>query len=180
MANLSCKLNRHILRSSSCAYSLPEVKDIWLASFNDVKTSLVEVTGESISYSGEQVTISSGITEFKHLEPAKNSTSFEDTLVVEDAGNKYRTHTLTFNISGKYDPYLHIDLDNISLGRYIAIVKTADGNYLMLGRLTGLEAETATLSGGGDNNGIQVVLSANVAESALPVVDTDAAQLPIS
>ena len=35
--------------------------------------------------------------------------------------------------------------------------------------LTGLEAETATLAGGGDTNGLQIVLSANVTESAIPL-----------
>lgn len=176
MAN--CKLSRHILRTSTCGYSLPEVKDIWLANYSDVKTSVSASTVPS-GCTGEEVHIESGISSFYHIEPAKNSTTFEDALVVEDAGNKYRTHTLTFNISGKYDPCLHLDFDDLSLGRYIAIVATADGNYLMLGRLTGLEAETATLSGGGDTNGIQVVLSANVAESSLPVASADAEKLPM-
>ena len=91
--------------------------------------------------------------------------------MVEDNGNKYRTHSLTFNISGKYDACLHRDLDNLALGRYVAVVATADGSYLMLGRLGGLEAETATISGGGDNNGLQIVLSGNVTESAVPLSD---------
>lgn len=167
---LTCKLNRDILRTTSCGYSLPEVKDIWLANYADVTTTVTASTTPT-GCTGEEVNIGQGA-EFYHIEPAKNSTSFEDTLVVEDSGAKYRTHTLTFNISGKYDPCLHIDLDNLSLGRYLAVVKTADGNYLMLGRLTGLEAETATLSGGGDSNGIQIVLSANVAESVLPLSES--------
>ena len=175
MAN--CKLNRHILRTSSCGYSLPEVKDIWLANYVDVET---QVTGSTVpsGCTGEEVKIVSGLSAFYHIEPAKNSTTFEDALVVEDSGNRYRTHTLTFNISGKYDPCLHIDFDDLSLGRYVAVVATADGNYLMLGRRTGLEAETATLSGGGDTNGIQIVLSANVAESVLPLDETSANALP--
>ena len=174
---LTCKLNRHILRSTACGYSLPEVKDIWLAAFSDVKTDVSASTVPS-GCTGEEVSIVSGITNFYHIEPAKNSTTFEDALVVEDQGSKYRTHTLTFSINGKYDPCLHIDFDNLSLGRYVAIVATADGNYLMLGRLAGLEAETATLAGGGDTNGMQIVLSANVAESVLPVAAADAEQLP--
>ena len=170
---LTRKLNRDILRATTCGYSLPEVKDIWLANYADVKTTVSAATigsGDS-QCSGEEVNIETGAT-FYHIEPAKNSTTFEDALVVEDNGNKYRTHTLTFNISGKYDPCLHLDLDNISLGRYLAVVSTADGNYLMLGRLTGLEAETATLSGGGDQNGLQIVLSTNIAESVLPLSES--------
>jgi len=176
MAN--CKLNRHILRTTSCGYSLPEVKDIWLANYVDVETEVTASTVPS-GCTGEEVKIAaSSLTAFYHIEPAKNSTTFTDELVVEDNGNRYRTHTLTFNINGKYDPCLHTDLDDLSLGRYIAVVATADGNYLMLGRLTGLEAETATLSGGGDSNGLQIVLSANVAESVLPLDEASANGLP--
>ena len=178
MAN--CKLNRHILRTTSCGYSLPEVKDIWLANYADVYTDIT-VTASTVpsGCTGEEVNIAtSSLTAFYHIEPAKNSTTFTDELVVEDNGNRYRTHTLTFSINGKYDPCLHMDFDDLSLGRYIAVVATADGNYLMLGRLTGLEAETATLSGGGDTNGLQIVLSANIAESVLPLDEASANGLP--
>ena len=162
---LSCKLNRDILRTTSCGYSLPEVKDIYLANYADVTTTISDSGGcESVS----SITLSND-EKFYHIEPAKNSTTFEDTLVVEDNGNKYRTHSLTFNIAGKYDACLHRDLDNLALGRYVAVVATADGSYLMLGRLGGLEAETATIAGGGDNNGLQIVLSGNVTESAVPL-----------
>ena len=165
---LTCKLDRDILRTTSCGYSLPEVKDIYLANYADVTTTVGSDTGgcEVVS----SITLENS-EKFYHIEPAKNSTTFEDTLVVEDSGNKYRTHSLTFNISGKYDACLHKDLDNLALGRYVAVVATADGSYLMLGRLGGLEAETATLSGGGDTNGVQIVLSGNVTESAVPLSD---------
>ena len=163
---LSCKLSQNILRTSNCGYSLPEIVDIYLANFSDVSATTLsaETCGESVV----GITMS-GSSKFYHIEPAKNSTSFEDALVVEDSGNKYRTHTLTFNVTGQYTPCMHQNLDDLSLGKYIAVVKTAEGSYLMLGRLTGLEAETATLAGGGDNNGLQIVLSANVTESAIPV-----------
>lgn len=163
---LTCKLSQHILRTSNCGYSLPEIVDIYLANFDDVtETALsAETCGESVT----GITMATGTT-FYHIEPAKNSASFEDALVVEDNGNKYRTHTLTFNVTGSYTSCMHQNLDDLSLGKYIAVVKTAEGSYLMLGRIVGLEAETATLSGGGDTNGLQIVLSANVTESAIPV-----------
>lgn len=163
---LTCKLNRDILRTTSCGYSLPEVNDIYLANYSDVETTI------SASTEGYEEVASITLkneAKFYHIEPSKNSTTFEDTLVVEDSGNKYRTHRLAFNISGKYDSGLHNDLDNLALGRYMAVVVTADGQWLALGRLTGLEAETATLSGGGDTNGLQIVLTANVTESAVPL-----------
>ena len=163
-----CVLNKDILRTDSCGYSLPEVKDVYLANFADVTASEIS-TDEDGCEEITAITMASGAT-FHHIEPRKNSTSFSDELVVEDNGNKYRTHTLSFGVSGTYDDCMHGVLDALSLGRYFVVVATADGSYLALGRLTGLEAETATLAGGGDsNNGIEVTLSANVTESAIPL-----------
>lgn len=165
----SCKLNRNILRNTSCGYSLLEINDIYLANYDDFTTSaLTDSAGcESVT----AVTTATTGASFYHIVPAKNSVTFTDELVVEDSGAKYRTHTITFSISNRYDSCLHADFDNLSLGRFLAVVKTADGNYLMLGRLTGLEASAATLSGGGDTNGMEITLSANVAESAMPLSD---------
>ena len=167
---LTCKLDHDMLRTSNCGYSLPEVTDIYLANFEDVHTEYASVesagTNEitAINFVGDNK-------KFYHIEPAKGSASFEDALVVEDNGTKYRTHTLTFNVTGQYTKERSWDFDNLSLGKYFAVVKTAEGNYLGLGRITGLEAETATLAGGGDSNGLQVVLSQNVTESAYPLSD---------
>ena len=161
---LTCKLSNDILRTNSCGYSLPKVTDIYLANYSEVTGTSLDADEKVIS----AITLASGAT-FYHIEPAKNSTTFEDALVVEDSGAKYRTHTLTFSVTGVYDGDRHLDFDNLSLGRYFAVVKTAEGNYLAMGRTTGLEAETATLSGGGDSNGMQIVLSANIAESVIPL-----------
>ena len=164
---MNCKLNKNLLRTDSCGYSLPEVKDIYLANFVDVtKAALGETSGgcEEIT----AITMASGTT-FYHVEPAQNSVTFTDESVVEDNGNKYRTHTLTFNPTGRYDACMHDVFDALSLGRFFVVVKTADGEYLALGRLTGLEASAATLSGGGDTNGMTITLSGNVTESAIPL-----------
>lgn len=162
-----CSLSRDLLRTTSCGYSLPEVKDIYLANYSDVTATTVSADSANCE-SVASISLANSA-KFYHIEPAKNSVTFTDSLVVEDNGNRYRTHTLTFNIAGQYDSCMHMDLDALSLGRYFAVVVTADGNWLALGRLTGLEAETAELSGGGDNNGISVTLSANVTESAIPL-----------
>lgn len=167
---MNCVLNRDLLRTSSCGYSLPEVKDIYLANFVDVTDTKTGATGDSGCVEVTAITLATDAS-FYHIEPARNSVNFTDELVVEDNGNKYRTHTLTFNVTGKYDACMSDALDALSLGRYFAVVATADGEYLALGRLTGLEASAATLSGGGDTNGISVTLSANVTESALVLSD---------
>lgn len=163
------KLNQNITRADSCGYSLPEIVDIYLANFDEFSG----VTPTKDSDNCESISaITSAITWY-HIEPAKNSASFVDELVVNDTnGSKYRTHTLTFNTIGSYTACMHKVLDDLSLGKYVAIIKTAEGTYLMLGRITGLEATTAALNGGSDNNGMQIVLAANTTESAIPVTGT--------
>lgn len=168
-----CKLNRDLLRSTSCGYSLPEIVDLYLVNYEDLSsTTITAGTGTSEGCDEiASITLASGAKAY-HIEPAKNSASFEDTLVVEDNGNKYRNASITFNVSGKYDACMHGSLDALSLGRYFVVVKTADGNYLGFGRISPLEAETATLAGGSDTNGLQIVLSGNIAESPLPLSDS--------
>lgn len=164
-----CTLSKDLLRSNTCAYSLPEVKDIYIANFNDVTNAGVNYNCESgVTVSG--ITLASGAS-FYHIEPAKNSVTFTDELVVEDNGNKYRTHTLTFSLNGKYDKDMVCPVDALALGRFFVVVATADGEYLALGRTTGLEASEQSVSGGSDNNGITVTLTANVTESAVPLAE---------
>lgn len=163
-----CNLNRNLLRTTSCGYSLPEIVDIYLINAQDLSgTPAVSADSQGCE---ELTTIPlAASANTYHIEPTKNSASFEDTLVVEDSGNKYRNASVTFNVAGVYDGCMKASLDALSLGRYFVIVKTADGNYLGLGRIAPLEAETVTLAGGSDSNGMQVVLSGNVAESPLPL-----------
>lgn len=169
MAN--CSLNKNLLRSETCAYSLPEVKDIYIANYASVTASSVSDDCKT----GVQLTgieMASTADTFYHIEPAKNSVSFTDELVVEDNGNKYRTHTITFTISGKYDKDMVCSIDALSLGRFFVVVVTADGEWLALGRTAGMEASAQSIAGGGDSNGITVTLTANVTETAVPLSDT--------
>lgn len=169
MAN--CSLNKNLLRSETCAYSLPEVKDIYIANYASVTASSVSDDCKT----GFQLTgieMASTADTFYHIEPAKNSVSFTDELVVEDNGNKYRTHTITFTISGKYDKDMVCSIDALSLGRFFVVVVTADGEWLALGRTAGMEASAQSIAGGGDSNGITVTLTANVTETAVPLSDT--------
>ncbi len=164
---LSCNLNKNLLKSNSCGYSLPEVKDIYIANFEEVTSAPVEYDCASgVSVTG--ITLATGAT-FYHIEPQKNSVTFTDELVVEDNGSKYRTHTLTFGIAGKYDKDMVCPVDALALGRFFVVVATADGEYLALGRTVGLEASEQSVAGGGDSNGITVTLTGNVTESAVPL-----------
>lgn len=169
-----CKLNTNLTRSSQCGYSLPEIVELYLVNYEDLTETDFTSSGgcEEIT----SVTIDSGATVAK-VEPAKNSASFEDTLVVEDSGARYRNASITFNVTGTYNACMHGALDALSLGRYFVVVKTADGNYLGFGRVAPLEAETATLAGGSDTNGLQIVLSGNIAESPMPLSAEAVAQV---
>ena len=162
-----CSLEKDLLRSTSCGYSLPQIVTLYVANFADVKTTVPE-EGDEIS----------GITmvesaKFHVVEPAKNSASFTDELVTNDNGARYRTQTITFSVTGQYDKEKHSALDALSLGKYFVVAKTAEGSYIAFGRRTGLEASAASNSGGSAdaNNGMTITLTADVTESALPLAE---------
>ena len=158
-----CSLDKDLLRTTSCGYSLPQIVTLYVANFADVKTTVPE-DGDEIS----GITMVSGAT-FHVIEPAKNSASFTDELVTNDNGARYRTQTITFSVTGQYDKDKHSALDALSLGKYFVVAKTAEGSYIAFGRRTGLEASAASNAGGSDTNGMTITLTADVTESALPL-----------
>ena len=160
-----CSLDKDLLRTTSCGYSLPQIVTLYVANFADVKGTVPE-DGDEIS----GITMVSGST-FHVVEPAKNSASFTDELVTNDNGARYRTQTITFSVTGQYDKDKHSALDALSLGKYFVVAKTAEGSYIAFGRRTGLEASAASNSGGSAdaNNGMTITLTADVTESALPL-----------
>ena len=165
-----CNLANNLLRTTSCGYQLSEIVDIFLINYNDL-AGTPEITASEVGQDEvTAVTLNSGASVY-HIEPAKNSASFEDTLVVEDNGIKYRNASVSFTVAGAYSKVLHASIDALSLGRYTCVLKTAEGVYVMLGRIAPLEAEVVTLAGGSDTNGIQVTLSGNLAESPLTLSD---------
>ena len=163
-----CALDKDLLRSTSCGYSLPQIVTLYLANFADVKdVAVTEPSKDEIS----------GITmvesaKFHVVEPAKNSASFTDEYVTNENGAQYRTQTITFSVTGTYDKEKHNALDALSVGKYFVVAKTAEGSYIGFGRLTGLEASAASNAGGSANNtnGMTITLTADVTESALPLV----------
>ena len=158
-----CALDKDLLRSTSCGYSLPQIVTLYVANFADVKATVPE-QGDEIS----GITMVSGAT-FHVIEPAKNSASFTDEYVRNDNGAQYRTQTITFSVTGTYDKDKHNALDALSLGKYFVVAKTAEGSYIAFGRRTGLEASAASNAGGSDTNGMTITLTADVTESALPL-----------
>lgn len=167
-----CTLNRNLLKTTSCGYQLNEIVDLYLVNYDDIDGTIPVTTGSGESVGCDAIsaiTLVDGANVYQ-VTPAKNTGSFEDTLVVNDNdGSKYRNASITFTVSGAYNACMHGSLDALSLGRYFVVVKTASGDYIGFGRMAPLEATTATLAGSSDSNGIQVVLAGNIAESPLPL-----------
>ena len=166
-----CALNRNLLKTTSCGYQLNEIVDLYLINFDDISGYTVD-EGTGTTEGCDEITeigFKSGATAYQ-VTPAKNTGSFEDTLVVNDNdGSKYRNASISFTVSGKYSACMKGALDALSLGRYVVVVKTASGDYIVFGRLSPLEATTATLAGSSDSNGMQVVLAGNIAETPMPL-----------
>lgn len=175
---LSCSLNKDLLKGKTCDYVLQSVTEIYLADYTDSKITRTPVTGDGAC--GESVTaiaLASG-TEWYRIQPAKGTASFTDVLNVTDSGNKYRTHSLSFSVSGKYDAEMACVIDGLSLGSYLAIAVFADGSAVLLGdEKVGLEATVVTNTGSAsatEASGISVEMSADLTVTALPIADVDA------
>lgn len=167
ITSVCCNLTKDLLRVNTCGYSLPRITDLYIANFADVTSSNDDYDCES-GATVTAITLASGAS-FYHIEVAKDSASFTDSLVVEDNGNKYRTHTISFTLNGKYDKNMVPVQDALALGRFYVVVHTADDEYLALASKVGMEATEQSVTGGGDTNGVTVTLSANVTESAIPL-----------
>lgn len=168
-----CKLSKNLDRASSCAYSLNEISKIFLANFEDVTATAIGGCGGT-GATGQMVT---GITmasgaKWYQITPAKGSGSYSDTLVANDNGSKYRVHNVGFTFNGAYDCDMPDVVDALSLGKFIAVVVNAAGEYIMLGRNMGVEADTDGANWGGEGEeaaGLTVALSGNQAEASLPL-----------
>ena len=164
-----CLLNSGLTKDNQCGYSLPKIVELYLANFGEVTATTV-TDGEVTA-----ITMVSGKEWFK-VEPAINSASWSDNLAVGASGNKYRTHTVGFSYSSAYNAGMVETIDALSLGKYVAVARMADGSYIMFGRNVGLEADADGVnnSGSGDATaeaGLVVSLTANVLEPALPLSD---------
>ena len=167
-----CILSKDLKRSETCGYSLNEVAKIYLANFEDVaEAPLGNCTGGGVQVADITMVEVEGVAKrWYEVVPTKGSASFSDALVAEDNGTKYRTHTLNFSFNGAFDCEMPNVVDALSLGKFIAVIQYASGEWIMLGRIMGLEGSQVDF-GGEDTAGITVVLSGNQAESALPLSD---------
>lgn len=162
-----CLLNQSLTKDTQCGYSLPQIVELYLMNFGEVTATTVtknEVTA---------ITMGDSAKVYK-VEPAINSAQWSDNLAVGASGNKYRIHTVGFSYNSAYNAGMVDTVDALSLGKYLAVARMADGGYLMFGRNTGLEADADGVnnSGSGDASaeaGLVVSLTANTLEAALPL-----------
>lgn len=166
-----CLINQSLTKAAQCGYSLPKIVELYLMNFGEVTGTTVAENEVTAITMGESAKV------YK-VEPAINSASWSDNLAVGGSGNKYRIHTIGFSYSSAYNAGMVDTVDALSLGKYLAVARMADGSYLMFGRNVGLEADADGVnnSGSGDATaeaGLVVSLTANTLEAALPL-STDA------
>lgn len=168
-----CKLAQDILKSTFCGYSLKQIVELYLANAEDVTATTVGTpTGDKATGVEVKTITLASQAKFYKIEPAKDSATFEDSLQVGDGGSKYRQSSITWNISGEYTAEMVDVLDALSLGRFVIVARLSDGNYVMFGRLTPMEAETASLSSAAEAtgfNGVTVTFTNATVESPLPL-----------
>ena len=168
-----CKLAQDILKSTFCGYSLKQIVELYLANAEDVTATTVGAPTEGKGVEVKTITMAASAKWYK-IQPAKDTATFEDSLQVGDGGSKYRQSSITWNISGEYTAEMVDVLDALSLGRFVIVAKLSDGSYVMFGRLTPMEAETASLQSAAEAtgfNGITVTFTNSTVESPVPLSD---------
>ena len=166
-----CKLAQDILKSTFCGYSLKQIVELYIANAEDVTATTVGAPTEGKGVEVKTITMANSAKWYK-IEPAKDTATFTDSLQVGDGGSKYRQSSITWNISGEYTAQMVDILDALSLGRFVIVARLSDGSYVMFGRLTPMEAETASLESAAEAtgfNGITVTFTNSTVESPLPL-----------
>ena len=168
-----CKLAQDILKSTFCGYSLKQIVELYIANAEDVTATTVGAPTEGKGVEVKTITMANSAKWYK-IQPAKDTATFTDSLQVGDGGSKYRQSSITWNISGEYTAQMVDILDALSLGRFVIVARLSDGSYVMFGRLTPMEAETASLESAAEAtgfNGITVTFTNSTVESPLPLSD---------
>lgn len=176
VSQVNCLLQEGFETSQECNYSLPQIVELYLANFAEVTDTTVAKSTDS---NGEEVTVitmKSGAKWYK-VEPAGTSANWSDNLGEGGSGNHYRIQSVSFSVNSAMKAGLAEKVDALSLGKYIAVARMADGGYIMLGRLAGLKAgaDGANISGSGDataEGGLVVTLSGNAVETFRPLSES--------
>lgn len=153
---MACLLNSKI--SKSCGYLVGGISELYLTNWSEVATLTSGTT-----------TWTTGATQAKWFKfvPEKNSGSYIDELVVNNS-MKSRNHSVSFRVNKKDQDALD-SMDELSLATLVAIVKDRTGNYVVLGKINGMEATVASANSGAaetDEAGILITLAGLQTESA--------------
>jgi len=153
---MACLLNSKI--SKSCGYLVGGISELYLTNWEEVATLTSGTT-----------TWTTGATQAKWFKfvPEKNSGSYIDELVVNNS-MKSRNHSVSFRVNKKDQNALD-SMDELSLATLVAIVKDRTGNYVVLGKINGMEATVASANSGAnetDEAGILITLAGLQTESA--------------
>lgn len=153
---MACLLNTKI--SKSCGYLVGGITELYLTNWEEVNTITSGTT-----------TWTTGATQAKWFKfvPEKNSGSYIDELTVNNS-MKSRNHSVSFRVNKKDQTSLDT-MDQLSLATLVAIVKDRTGNYVVLGKINGMEATVASSSSGQnetDESGLLVTLAGLQTESA--------------
>ena len=147
---MACKLTKS-LNGKICDYAVAGASKAWFANWYPPVTSAVTVA-DAIAYTVDvdgyiDSIILPGDEELYEVLGADNTLSFSDTLLLGGNGGKYRQHTVNA-VLNQYDIDVLDEGDALSLGKFIVIVLDNRGNYVLLGRTSGLKAP----AGGFDYN----------------------------
>lgn len=149
-----------------CQTNLGGIVELYLADSESVTSVTV---GENSGLTAEGVTAitMSGTSKFEKFNMRKQTSSFESSLVTSDNGASYVSTVLNY-IMPRMDASKRAAMQAFILSECIAIVKTANGNYFMIGDKDNPLRNTAgTGSSGvakGDQNAYTVELTAETAE----------------
>lgn len=166
-----CVLNTDVLKSNFCGYNLKQIVKLYVANDSDVVSTTIGAPTEGSGVEVKTITMSAS-GKFYQIEPAKDSASYTDSLQVGDSGSKYRQTSISWSLAASYNSEMVDVLDALSLGKFKVVALLSDGNYVMFGRITPLEASAASLESAAEAtgfNGITITMDNNTTESPLPL-----------
>jgi len=132
---MACLIQSSI--SKSCGYLVGGISEVYLTNWEEISTITSGAT-----------TWTTGATQAKWFKfvPEKNSGGYIDELVI-NSSMKSRNHSVNFSINSKNQAALDA-MDELSLATMIALVKDRTGQYVILGKVNGLEATVASANSG--------------------------------
>lgn len=166
---MGCKLTSGITKEK-CNYAIAGVRSIYLINQDSAKYEFDTTPDSETAGAISQITLSAGEKAYK-IAFIDNTASYTDDLAVNGNGGKYRTHTLNFTLDNETYQILN-EGDNLSLGRFTAVIVDKTGKGVVLGRMNGLNATSFNYASGAadaDATGWTVVMAGTETEIAKPI-----------